>query len=253
MINAIIADDEKMSRNTLKKMLELHCPSVEIISEAEDASEAASQVEKFNPELLFLDIAMPGKNGIDFLKELGEINFEVIFVSAYDKYILQAMRLSAVDFLQKPVDEEQLIYAVNNAFKRIAAKTNNKQVQAFLHNVQEPKNYQDMQLCVPGIKGFQVIKIRDIIYCEAENTYTTIFLQDNQKLLASRPLADYEQLLQDTSFVRIHKSYLINIQQLKEYQKGEGGVVVMSNGKHLEVSRRKKEYFVSYMKEHFKY
>jgi two-component system LytT family response regulator len=253
MINAIIIDDEKLSRNTLKKLLELYCPSVHVIAECESADDARDKVAVLKPELVFLDVAMPVKNGIDFLKELDEINFEVIFVTAHDKYILQAIRLAAVDYLQKPVDEQQLITAVSNAAKRINNKAINQQVKTLIHNMHPRSSQQEMQLCIPGIKGFQVISLNDIIYCEAENTYTFIHLRDNKKILASRPLMDYEILLQDSLFFRIHKSTLVNMKHIKEYQKGEGGFVVMSFGKTLEVSRRKKEAFVLKMKEVFKY
>ena len=119
MIKAIIVDDEKLSRNTLKKLLEIYCPDVEVIAECDNAASATIQVMQIQPELVFLDVAMPGKNGIDFLKELDDIKFEVIFVTAHDKYILQAIRLAAVDYLQKPVDGQQLITAVSNAAKRM--------------------------------------------------------------------------------------------------------------------------------------
>ncbi|NOT49912.1 MAG: response regulator transcription factor [Chitinophagaceae bacterium] len=253
MIKSIIVDDEMLSRNTLKKLLEIHCPEVEVVAECEDAGSAALHVSGLKPDLVFLDVAMPGKNGIEFLKEYGEINFEVIFVTAHDKYVLQAIRFAAVDYLSKPVEEHLLITAVTNARKRIQAKTANHNMETFLHNIQQKTNQQEMQLCVPGIKGFQIIKLRDIVYCEADNTYTVLHLTENKKLVASRPLMDYESLLQDTSFIRIHKSFLINIQHLKEYQKGEGGIAIMSNGKHLDVSRRKKEHFINYMKQFFKY
>jgi len=253
MIKSIIVDDEKLSRNTLKKLLELHCPEVEVVAECEDAGSASVQVASLKPDLVFLDVAMPGKNGIEFLREYEEINFEVIFVTAHDKYVLQAIRFAAVDYLSKPVEELQLITAVANARKRIASKSANQHMEIFLHNMQQKTNQQEMQLCVPSVKGFQVIKISDIIYCEADNTYTNIYLLNNQKLMASRPLIDYETILQDSSFVRIHKSYLINMKHLKEYQKGEGGTAIMSNGKQLDVSRRKKESFITYMKQYFKY
>ncbi|MBL7749092.1 MAG: response regulator transcription factor [Chitinophagaceae bacterium] len=253
MIKAIIVDDEKLSRNTLRKLLEIHCPEVAVIAECEDAATASRQVELLHPQLVFLDVAMPGKNGIDFLKELDNISFEVIFVTAHDKYVLQAIRFAAVDYLSKPVEEQQLVNAVENAAKRIDQKAASQQVKTLMHNMQPRNNPQEMQLCVPSIKGFQVIPISDIIYCEAENTYTNIHLKDNKKILASRPLADYELLLEDSLFFRIHKSSLVNMKHIKEYQKGEGGVVLMSNGKSLEVSRRKKEHFITFLKKVFKY
>lgn len=253
MIKALLIDDEKMSRLTLRKLLEVYSPSVEIIAEAENAAEAAVLVKELRPDLVFLDVAMPGKNGIDFLKELEEINFEVIFVTAHDKYVLQAIRFAAVDYLQKPVEETLLVNAISNAAKRIQQKTNNQHIETFLHNMKQQAGQQPMQLCIPSIKGFQVVEISDIIYCEAENTYTNIHFKDGKKILASRPLMDYEMMLQDSLFFRTHKSLLINMKHIKEYLKGEGGFAVMSNGKTLEVSRRKKEAFINKMKEVFKY
>ncbi len=253
MIKAILVDDEKMSRLTLRKLLELYCTSVEIIAEAANAIEALHLTQTLNPDLVFLDVAMPGKNGIDFLKSFDKINFEVIFVTAHDKYVLQAIRFAAVDYLQKPVSEDQLITAVVNASKRIAQKTSNLQMQIFLHNIKQQTVQKEIQLCIPSIKGFLVVELNDIIYCEAENTYTKIYLKDGRKILASRPLMDYEIMLEENYFFRIHKSSLINIKHVKEYQKGEGGIVIMSNGAELEVSRRKKEQFVTFMKQYFKY
>ena len=253
MIKAIIVDDEKMSRLTLRKLLEMYCPSVEVIAEAENTAEATVLARELKPDLIFLDVAMPGKNGIDFLKEQEEINFEVIFVTAHDKYVLQAIRFAAVDYLQKPVEEKLLITAVSNAAKRIQQKSNSQHIETFLHNIKQQTGQQQMQLCIPSVKGFLVVDLNDIIYCEAENTYTYIHFKDGKKTLASRPLMDYELMLQDSLFFRTHKSFLINMKHIKEYQKGEGGFVVMSNGKSLEVSRRKKEAFITTMKEAFKY
>jgi two-component system, LytTR family, response regulator len=253
MIRAIIVDDEKLSRSTLRKLLEIHCPGVEIVAECEDADSAKEQAELLLPELVFLDVAMPGKSGIDFLRELDEIRFEVIFVTAHDKYVLQAIRFAAVDYLSKPVDEEQLVTAVANATMRIRQKAANLHVQAFMHNIQAKAKQHEMQLCVPSVKGFLVVQVSDIIYCEAENTYTCIHFKDNKKILASRPLMDYELLLQDSFFFRIHKSTLINLKHIREYQKGEGGFVIMTNGAELEVSRRKKEAFLTCVKQYFKY
>ncbi len=253
MIKALIIDDEYVSRNVLKKLLDINCPEVEVVAESTNATDGKNEIERLQPQLVFLDISMPGKSGLDMLKEITDIKFNIIFVTAFHEYTIQAIRFSAIDYLLKPVDKNELIQAIERVKAKISSIEDPPPVQAFLHNLQTNQTQQEMQLCVPGIKGFQIIKIKDIIYCEAENTYTTIFLQGNQKLLASRPLIDYELLLQDSSFVRIHKSYLVNIKHLKEYQKGEGGVAVMSDGKHLEVSRRKKEHFVNYMKTHFKY
>jgi two-component system, LytTR family, response regulator len=234
-------------------MLDMHCPDIEVIKQCTNADDGKLAIKELQPQLIFLDISMPGKSGLDMLKEIEEINFDIIFVTAFHEYTIQAIRFSAIDYLLKPVDKNELLQAVSRVKEKVLLAENKSPVKTFLHNMQQNQLTQEMQLCVPGIKGFQIIKIRDIIYCEADNTYTILHLADNKRLVASRPLMDYEILLQDTSFTRIHKSFLINIQHLKEYQKGEGGIAIMSNGKNLDVSRRKKEHFINYMKQFFKY
>lgn len=254
MLKTIIIDDEYISRNVLKKLLSINCPDVEVAAECTNAAEGKAVIESLQPQLVFLDISMPGKSGLDMLKELAEINFEIIFVTAFHEYTIQAIRFSAIDYLLKPVDAKELKEAVERARNKLKLSVPSPQhLQSFLHNTQSVLPQEEMQLCIPGIKGFQLVRIKEVIYCEADNTYTTIYLTENRKIMASRPLLDYEVLLQDTSFIRIHKSYLINIRHLKEYQKGEGGIAIMSNGKQLDVSRRKKEQFIGYIKQYFKY
>lgn len=253
MIKTLIIDDEFVSRNVLGKLLEMHCPLVEVVKTCTNADEGKAAIQQLQPQLVFLDISMPGKSGLDMLKEIPDVNFEVIFVTAFHEYTIQAIRFSAIDYLLKPVDKDELIAAVNRVKEKLEITEQKEPVQAFLYNMQQTQLQQEMQLCLPGLKGFQIIKIKEIVYCEAENTYTAIHLQNGQKLIASRPLIDYDVMLQDVSFFRIHKSYLINLQHLKEYVKGEGGSVFMSTGKELEVSRRKKDVFVNRIKEVFKY
>jgi two-component system, LytTR family, response regulator len=246
MIKTIIIDDEYVSRNVLKKLLTIHCPDVKVIGEFTNAKDGKTAIDDLQPQLVFLDISMPGKSGIDMLKEFTDIDFKIIFVTAFHEYTIQAIRFSAIDYLLKPVDVKEL----KEAIERVKEKADEKQqqpLQSFISNIQASPQ-QEMQLCIPDLKGFRVIKLNEIIYCEASNNYTTIYLTKNEKLLASRPLLDYEAMLKSFSFMRIHKSHLINMQHLKEYIKGEGGFVVMANGKQLEVSRRKKEAFISYMK-----
>lgn len=253
MIKAIIIDDEFVSRNVLKKLINLHCANVEIVRECTDADEGRQAIEEIAPQLVFLDISMPGKSGLQMLRELPEIRFEVIFVTAFHEYTIQAIRYSAIDYLLKPVDRKELEDAVERATRKIEEAPEKVPVQAFLHNLMQVNNQQDMQLCVPGIKGFQIINIRDIIYCEADNTYTHIYMADGKKLISSRTLGDYENLLKSASYFRIHKSWLINLRHLKEYRRTDGGTAVMDNGRELEVSKRKREPFVAYLKNSFLY
>lgn len=253
MINAIIIDDEQLSRDVLRKSLQLFCPDVSIVAEAAGADEGKLLIETLKPNLVFLDIAMPGKSGFELLKNLDKIDFEIIFVTAHDEYTIQAIRYSAVDYLLKPFNENELMNAVERVKKKIKDNTGQINMDVFLHNIFQKLPNDQMQLCVASSKGYQIIKITDIICCEAQNSYTIFHLLNNQQIVSSKPIGDYEALLSDACFVRIHKSWLINMKHLKEYRKGEGGIALMTNNKELEVSRRKKEHFVLELKRFFKY
>jgi two-component system, LytTR family, response regulator len=253
MIKTILVDDEARGLNSLKKMLEHNCPQVKIVAECADASSALEKIKSLVPQLVFLDISMPGKNGFDLLNELDDINFEIIFVTAHNDYTLQAFRYSAIDYLMKPVDEDLLSEAVKRAAKRIGANPTRNNIDAFLYNLNRLQDPRDMKLCIPDLKGFQVIPLSDIVYCEGESSYTIFHLANGEQCTASRTIVEYELLLQDSGFCRIHKSYLVNLIHVKEYQKGEGGVVILSNNIEVEVSRRKKESFINRMKEHYRF
>jgi two-component system, LytTR family, response regulator len=253
MIKTILVDDEVRGLNSLKKMLEHNCPQVNIIAECQDASSALGKIKTLEPQLVFLDISMPGKNGFDLLNEIDNIRFEIIFVTAHNDYTLQAFRYSAIDYLMKPVDEDLLAEAVKRAAKRISNETLHNNVDAFLYNLGRLQDPRKMKLCIPDLKGFQVFALADIIYCEGESCYTIFHLVNGEQYTASRTIVEYELLLQDSGFCRIHKSYLVNLVHVKEYQKGEGGIVVLSDNSEVEVSRRKKDLFINKMKEHYRF
>ena len=234
-------------------MLEQHCQDIEIVAQCLDADTAKEKMKECKPDLVFLDISMPGKNGFDLLNELESIPFEIIFVTAHNEYSLNAFKYSAVDYLLKPVDEDKLSEAVKRAEKRLQTNASAHQVETFLYNLQKIHTPHEMKICIPGMKGFQVIRISEIIFCEAESSYTIFHLQNGQHVIASKTLIEYEELLNDTTFCRIHKSFLVNLVHIKEYHKGEGGTVVLTNGKEVEVSRRKKEIFINRMKELYKF
>lgn len=252
-IKSILVDDEPRGLTSLVKLLQLNCPEVEVISCCTNADDAKKKIAELNPDLVFLDVAMPGRNGFDLLSEMKEINFEIIFVTAYNTYMTQAFRYSAVDYLLKPVEDELLIESVKRAAKRVGQKTETAQVDTFLYNVKNAGNPQKLKLCIHSLKGFQVVEIKDIIYCEASSNYTNFHFVNRSVICASRPIHEYESLLEDSQFVRIHKSYLVNIEYIKEYIRGEGGSVLLSGGQEVEVSRRKKEVLMRKMKEHYKY
>lgn len=252
LITAILVDDEPRGISSFQKLLQYNCPEVNVIACCQSSHEAKEKIEQLQPQLVFLDIAMPDANGFDLLKSLTGIFFEIIFVTAHSNYMLQALRLSAVDYLLKPVEDDLLIDAVQRASRRIADKQDAIQIATLQHNLNQ-NGGKKMKLCIPSLRGVKVIEISDIIYCKASTNYTDFYLIDQPGICSSKPIIEYETLLEDCNFVRIHKSFLINLEHIKEYIKGEGGSVIMTNDHEVEVSRRKKEMFVNRMKEYSKY
>lgn len=252
-MKAILIDDEPDGIRTLKKMLELNCPEVQIAATCSNVLSAQRELEEVLPDVIFLDVRMPGKNGLDMLAELPETNFEVIFVTAHNEYMLQALQFSAVDYLMKPVDEDRLVEAVQRVKKRLRQKRLTGPATTLLHNINKTGVPMEMRLCLPTQRGFTIVKLEEIVYCEAQRSYTVFRLVNNKHIIISRPLFDYDRLLNDTVFLRIHKSFLVNLMHVKEYMRGDGGSVIMSNGTEIEVSRRKKELFLTKVKEFFKY
>ena len=252
-MRAILVDDESDGIRTLKKLLELNCPDVKVEATCPNTIVAKQKIEELKPDVVFLDVRMPGKTGIDLLTELPAIDFEVIFVTAHNEYLLQALQFSAVDYLMKPVDEDRLIEAVQRVEKRLAEKRTENQSEVLLHNINKAGFPLEMRLCLPTQKGFTIVRLEEILYCEAQRSYTLFRFTNNKSTLVSKPLFDYDRLLSDTTFFRIHKSFLINLMHVKEYTRGEGGTVIMSNEMEIEVSRRKKEQFLVKVKEFFKY
>ena len=251
-MKAVLIDDEMDGIRTLQSMLQRHCPQVQVAGTSTNALAARQLIESVKPDVVFLDIQMPGKTGLELLTEMTPKDFEVIFVTAYNEYMLQALQFSAADYLLKPVDEDRLIEAVERAQARLAEGKKEERDDALLHNLGHSGNPAEMRLCLPTLKGFIIVKLEEIIYCEAERSYTIFHLQNGKTVMVSKPLLEYDTLLKDTSFLRIHKSFLINMLHVREYQRGEGGIVIMSNLAELEVSRRKKDIFLMKVKEVFK-
>ena len=253
MIKTILVDDEPRGLCTLKTLLNEYCPELKIVAECSEAESAKEKIELLAPQLAFLDISLPGKNSFDLLAELGQIDFEIIFVTAHNEYTLQAFHYSAVDYLMKPIDEDLLADAVRRAVKRITVNTINNNVSTLLHNLHKTQSPQEMKLCIPSLKGFQVVELKDILYCEASSSYTNFHFANKHTICTAKSIHEYEELLADAGFVRIHKSYLINLLHVKEYIKGEGGSVILTGGNEIEVSRRKKDIFLTQMKEFYKF
>lgn len=251
-MTAILVDDEIKSLNSLVLLLRKNCAQVDVIATCSDAVAAQEKINELRPDLLFLDISMPGKNGIELMQELTSHVPEVIFVTAYDDYMLQAFKFSAVDYLLKPIDETDLIEAVDRAFTRISKKKKMEGMEVLMHNLRPQLQTHEIKLCIPSQYGFEVILLQDVIYCEANSSYTKFYLPNKKQVVTSKTIKEYEYLLADNFFVRVHRSYLINLRHVKEYRRGEEGSITMTNGQEIKVSKRKKEHFLLKMKEYSK-
>ncbi|PZR27739.1 MAG: DNA-binding response regulator [Citrobacter freundii] len=245
MLNAIIIDDESSSRNALRQKLADHCKSIYIIDECEDAETGIKSIEENKPDLVFLDVEMPRVNGFVMLQQLQNRDFEVIFITAYDHYAVKAIRFSALDYLVKPVEVEELKGAVAKAEQKRVKTNTNEQLELLLQNLRSEKK-EKQRIAIPSMEGLQFVKITDIIYLEASSNYTVIYKEPDSKLIVSRTLKDFEELL-PTDFVRIHHAHIINCNAVEKYIKGDGGQVVMKNGAVLDVSKRKKMEFLKMM------
>lgn len=252
-LRTILVDDEPRGITSLQKLLQMNCSDVDVVATCTNVDDAVERVKNLSPDLIFLDIAMPVKNGFELLKELKDSSFEIIFVTAHNQFMVDAFHFSAIDYLLKPVDDELLKDAVKRAKKRIAEKTGSKNIETLLYNVQQKQSPQNMRICLPSLKGFQVIELNEILYAESSGNYTNFYFKDQRTICTSKPLHEYEQLLSDAGFVRIHKSFLVNLLHVKEYIRGEGGSIILSNGNEIEVSRRKKDIFLAKMKEFYKF
>ncbi len=242
-INCIILDDEAMNVQLLTKMLTLHCPQVHILAAETNAKKGITLIGELQPQLLFLDVEMPYMNGFETLKQLEPVNFEVIFVTAYGKYAVEAFEHHAAGYVTKPVNTAKLVAAVKAAIQRIEQKTINKNLFSLLEQNSRPATPDKIPLSTSN--GLVFVKIADIIYCESSGNYTYFFMKDEKKIVVSRQLGEYEKLLPENGFTRIHDKYIINLSYIKEYIKGSGGEVVLENGKEIPVASRRKEDFLA--------
>ena len=241
-MKAIIIDDEAKSRLALKQKLADYCPEVTVAAEADNAGDGISLIELHKPQVIFLDIEMPRKNGFDMLQEIKEKNFHIIFTTAYDQYAIKAIKFAAFDYLLKPVDIEELKTAVSRIDTKETLQTKN-QVELLHQNINHPKK-QLHKLAIPTIEGLLFYDINDVVYLEANSNYTNIYFNNKTKIIASKTLKEFEELLPEDIFFRTHHSYLINLNYIKRYIKGDGGQIELQNGIYVDLARRKKEEFL---------
>jgi len=231
MITAIIVDDEQDCCESLATLLERYCPDVKNLDICYSADAALQSIKERSPQILFLDMEMPFMNGFQLLEKLGTINFELTFTTSYGQYAIKAIRFSALEYLLKPIDLEELKFAVRKAVKRNLHPFP-QQLEILLEKLKQPAMPLN-RIAIPTMEGFQCVPAEAIIRCESENNYTFLFLKDKRKLIALRNLKDIEEMLEDYSFIRVHNSYLVNINEVEKYVKGEGGYLIMTDGSQL--------------------
>ncbi len=244
MLKVVTVDDEPKNLRIIKELLKEYCPQVAHIGEADNIYTAHDLIKALQPDLVLLDIEMPHGNAFDLLDKIMPVNFEIVFVTAFDSYSLKAFKYSALDYLLKPVDIAELKAVVARAELRMGQKNMNEQLKFLMQNIKQPAGGLQ-KIAVPTFKDqLDFIDFQSILYCEASGAYTYIFTVDGQKLISSKNLKEYEEILPEHTFFRLHHSYLINLNKVKKYHKGRGGEVEMENGTFLEVSTRRKDDFM---------
>jgi two-component system LytT family response regulator len=239
MIRAILIDDEVHCLDTLHILLSDYCPEVTILDRCLSAKRGLEAIEKGKPDLVFLDIEMPVMNGFELLKQFDILPFAVIFTTSYDQYAIKAIRFSALDYLLKPIDKTELQQAVQKAAQKSQPPTA-RQFELLFEKLQQPKA-PNPNIALPTMEGLQMVPVGCIVYCESESNYTIFHLKGQGKIVVSRTLKEIEELLSDHAFLRVHHSYLVNLNEISRYIKGEGGYVIMNDNSHIDVSRSKKE------------
>jgi two-component system LytT family response regulator len=245
-IKAIIVEDEKSNRDNLATILSQYCPEVEVLAMCNSAIEGREAITRLTPDLVFLDIEMPGGNGFSLLESIGEINFEVIFVTAFDHYGIKAVKFCALDYLLKPIDILELQRAVEKVESRIVEKSENLRMKSLLSNRQEQRL--NPKIALPLSDKIEFIEISSIIRCEGESNYTHIYLKTGEDILASKTLKEFDELLSDHNFLRVHQSHLINLNEVKSYVKTDGGYIKMKDGASVSISRQRREMVMDRLK-----
>ncbi len=240
-MRAIIVDDEQNNIDNLTFLLKKYCPAVSVIATANNALDGKKQILEHEPDILFLDIQMPGQNGFTLLNSLSNYSFEVIFVTGFDQYGVQAIRFSALDYLLKPIDHIELESAVKKAEQKFRQKSQNLQLENLMKLLQNGQQLVEHRIALPSAKETRFVKTNQIIRCEAENNYTVFFLTGGEKLVISKPMFEYEELLSDYGFIRCHNSHLVNKTYVKSWIREDSGYLLLEDGFQVPISRQKRE------------
>ncbi len=247
MIRCVIVDDESKAREILVQMLKLYCSRVEVVGQARDVSSAYEIINEEDPDLVLLDINMPDGSGFDLLSKYSKINFRVVFVTAHEEYAIKAFRFSALDYLLKPIDPSELISAIEKIVENYPANSINEQFDTFKANFLKEEHQNEKRIVLKTQENIFVIDLKDIIRCKSEKNYTYFYFSNRDKIIVSRTLKEYEDILTEYDFMRVHRSHLINLKQIDRFEKNDGGMVIMSDGSEVDVSYRKKDALLNYI------
>ncbi len=248
MIRAVVIDDEPKNTRILINMIQEFCPEIIIQGKASDSQEGVEVILREKPDLVFLDIEMPYGNAFEMLDQLQPIDFDIIFVTAFENYSLKAFRYEAIDYLLKPIEIEELLAAVNRVKKRRQAKSQGQyinQLEQLLNNLNRYQSGTVEKIALPSQDGLIFIALSTIIRCEAKGSYTHFFRQEEEKIIAGHNIKEYEELLPEKNFFRIHNSHIINLNFVIKYHRGRGGYIEMADGALLEVATRRKDEFLT--------
>jgi two-component system, LytTR family, response regulator len=249
MLTCIIVDDENRSIQTLETIITSFCnDKVTVVGTANNIDEAYPLIKKNNPNIVFLDIEMPHGSGFDLLEKFDSVNFEVIFTTGFDQYAVTAIKFSAIDYLLKPINITELQESIDRAIKRIENRTSQNNFKVLIDNLKTPKD-KNNKIPLPVINGLEFVTIGSIVYCEADEDYTHVFLNDGTKMIVTKSIKDFEDHLGNYDFFRTHHSYLINKSYIKKYTKGEGGTILTELNTEIPVSRRRKTEFLDWINE----
>ncbi len=244
-IKSIIVDDEKNGRENLAGILNQFCPEIELLGQADSVDAGILLIKKVVPDLVFLDIEMPKSDGFQLLEYFRDIYFEVIFVTAFDNYAIKAIRFSATDYILKPININELKAAVETVSERIRQKQENRRMKELVYNINQPQN---PRIGLPTGDRIEFVEVGKIIRCQGEGNYTHIYFEENKHLLVAKTLVEFEDLLKEYSFLRVHKTHLVNLKHVAAYLKNDGGILQLTNGDAISISRRRKEEVLHQMK-----
>jgi len=247
MTKCIIVDDEIGAREILVQMLKLYCTDIEIIGLAHNVDSAYELISSLNPDLVFLDIKMPDGSGFNLLERFPKLNFQVVFVTAHEEYAIKAFRFSALDYILKPVDPSDLINAVDKVSGINNVNDLDKQFKIMKENFYNESTQTEKKIVLRTTENIYVIPISEVVRCRSEKNYTYFYFTNREKIIVSRTLKDFEEILTDHGFMRVHRSNLINLKYISRYEKSEGGYVIMLDDSRVDVSHRKKEKLLSYI------